>query len=201
MFATVLGLITGALGALGSFAQTMSQGNMQRQQAAQLRAQAGMERRQAQIEQAQGQAEARRIEARKSELRRAYRDTEAKNRSLLAAGNVDLYSGSASQVSEGNINRFAADTGENYYDRALALWQAEENAKRLRYQASAHSANASYLNKTAANLGTSLLTAAISGAGGFASGYTMAGGSLKSLFGGSGAAAKNAAQVAQPAVR
>lgn len=182
MLAMTAGLILGGLSAFGAFSQSMREGARQRQQAAMLEAQARLERSQAETERQRGLAEEREISSRREEMRRAFRDLQGRNRSLLAAGYTDMYSGSAAQVSEGNIASFAADMGENAYDRAMARWQAAETVKRHNYQAAAHEANASFLQKTAANLGTSLLSAAFAGAGGFTQGYTMAGGSLKNLF-------------------
>lgn len=183
MFSMLFGIISGALAAMSSFGSTLTQGNNQRIQAAMLQSQAQANRRNADMALERSRAEAHEQDRQKIRLRREFNNIMADNRVSLAAGNVDMASGSAMDVAQGNINNFAADMGDNAYARAVRLWEGKEQHKNLNWQADAQDRNASYLRSTAANLGTSLLSAGLSGAGGFASGYTMAGGSLSSLFG------------------
>lgn len=183
MDALGFGIGLGALGAVSSLAGAEKSRANQLAQASQLNAQAAAAREQARIETEKGRMAAAEADKEKRLLRRQFEDVQAKNRTMLAAGNVDMTSGSALDVSLGNINRFGADMGENAYQRASRLWEARTRGDNLRYQADAYDANSSYLKQTAGNLGTSLLQGAIGGAMGFASGYSLAGGKLGSLFG------------------
>ena len=182
MGALTLGLAAGGVSLLTSFAGEQSKAAQQRMQADQLATQADATRKQAKLEGARGEAEAYEQDLQKRRIRREFQDLQAANRVRLGAGNVDMTSGSALDVSLGNINRFADDMGENHYQKALRLWQGGETAKNLRYQADAYDANASYLKRTAGNLGASLLTSLISGASSFGSVYTMAGGKWSDIF-------------------
>lgn len=184
--ALTFGLIGAGLGILNSLLGSVSQANAQRAQAAQLERNAEVMRANARLEQERGRVEAEAIDAKKSDLRRKFMEGQARNRSLLAAGNVDMTSGSALDVSLGNIELFANDVAENSYAKVVRQWEADQQAKNLRYQADAALAQASYLNQSAGNIGTSLLSAALGGASGFASGYSLAGGKLTKLFGGKG---------------
>jgi hypothetical protein len=81
----------------------------------------------------------------------------------------------------GNAMLFSQDLAANRYNRAVAGWEAGEESRRLRYQADLYAnqteasrAQSSWLKKTAGGLGTSLLTAGISGLGAGLSGYLRA---------------------------
>lgn len=187
--AAALALTVGGLSAVGSLASSQTQAAQQRAQASALEAQASASRQQAEIQRQKGEIEAQNYDRQKSQLRRQFEDTQGQNRSLLAAGNVDMASGSARDVSLGNIERFAVDVGENAYQKALSLWGSEQQAKTLDFQANVYDAQSSYLNKTAGNLGTSLLTAGLSGLTSGLGVYSLAGGSLSDLFGSSSAGA------------
>lgn len=188
--AMTVGLVMGGLSALGSYAQSEAQAqNTKRQmqsQAKMYEAQAKVARNQAEQQRLQGEIDAKQIERNKIKLREAYEKSQSHNRSMLSAGNVDMTSGSALDVSLGNINNFAADVADNAYAKALKEWETLANVNTLNNQANNYDAQASYSRKLASRQNSSwlpsLLTAAISGAGGFAGGYTMAGGSLSSLF-------------------
>lgn len=178
-----LGIISGALAAGSTFLQAQAASQRQAAQAGYMESQAAAARKQADIELARGHAEAEAIDRRKSEIHRQFNELQGHNRVVLGAGNVDMSSGSAAKVAEGNINSFANDMAENQYQKALKLWEAQENKKAMNYQADVLDSQASYLNRTNGNMGTSLLSAALSGGMGFASGYTAGGGSLAKLFG------------------
>lgn len=183
MFPMIFGIIAGALGALSSFSSSIQAGSAQRQQAEMMKANAELMRRNAQVEAERGRQEAYELDSRKSKLRREFMETQAHNRVALGTGNVDMTSGSALDVSLGNIDSFAADMEDNAFTVAMKNWETNEKVKGMEHQAANMDANATYLDKTAANLGSSLLTAGLSGAMGFAGAYSMAGGSLSSLFG------------------
>lgn len=184
--AAVLGLTIGGLTAAGSLASSKAQAAQQKAQADALQAQSSAARQQADMQRRKGEIEAQNYDRQRSQLRRQFEETQGRNRSLLAAGNVDMSSGSALNVSMGNIERFASDVGENAYQKALSLWSSEQQAKALDWQANVYDAQGSYLKKSAGNLGTSLLTAGLSGLTSGLGTYTMAGGSLSNLFGGTG---------------
>ena len=184
--AALLGLTIGGLTAAGSLASSQAQAAQQKAQADALQAQSSAARQQADMQRRKGEIEAQEYDRQRSLLRRQFEETQGRNRSLLAAGNVDMSSGSALNVSMGNIERFASDVGENSYQKALTLWSSEQQAKNLEYQANVYDAQGSYLKKSAGNLGTSLLTAGLSGLTSGLGAYTMAGGSLSNLFGGTG---------------
>lgn len=187
MGAMGFGLGMGALSLFSGLAGAEKARSGQLAQAAQARSQAGLIRAQAAADKESGEREAYELDKRKRELRREFKETMGGNRSRLGAGNVDMASGSALDVAEGNIARFAADMGDNAYAKALKLWETDTRERAAKYQAAAREADADYLSQTAGNIGASILTGLIGGAGGFASGYSMAGGSLKSLFGVKGA--------------
>lgn len=182
MFPLIAGLVMAGLSGFSALAGAETKRNQQRSQAAAMEQRAEQARRQALLAREKSRIEAEGIDRQKRDIRRKFNEVQGHNRSLLAAGNVDMASGSALDVSLGNIDRFAADMGENAYERALRLWEGKESEKSLNYQADAMDANASYLKNTAGTIGTSLLTAAISGATGFARGYSMFGGDFSSWF-------------------
>jgi len=181
--AATIGLVMGGLAAGSSLLGSAQQQSQARAQAKAMSAQAAATRQQAELEAQKGRVEAENIDRQKSALRRDFEAAQGRNRSLLAAGNVDMTSGSALNVSIGNINRFADDIGENAYQKSLKEWETAQNVKALNYQADVYDAQSSYLKKSAGNLGTSLLTAGISGVTAGLGGYAMAGGKLTSLFG------------------
>lgn len=114
-------------------------------------------------------------------LKRTFRSAAGTNKSLLAAGNVDITTGSALDLLEGNYNRFADDMGEIEYQKELTGWEGRREAQLQDFQADVELSNASFLEQTAGSTGSSLLAGALSGAGSFASSYASAGG-----FGGAG---------------
>ncbi len=190
--AAALALTMGGLTAANSFAASRQQAAQQKAQAGALRAQADATRRQAALAARAGRIEAENLDRQQSALRREFEEAQGRNRSLLAAGNVDMSSGSALDVSLGNIERFAADVGENRYQKALREWETAQEVKNLEYQAATQEAQGSYLKKSAGNLGASLLTAGLAGLTSGLGMYSMAGGSFSGLSA-SGKAAGDAA--------
>lgn len=188
--AMTVGLLMGGASAAQSLIANQQQAQAQASQAkaqkAAYEAQAKNMERQALAEEAKGRVEAEEIDRRKSQMRREFENTQGKNRSLLGAGNVDMASGSALDVSEGNINMFAQDLSDNAYQKALKEWETKNNADALKTQAANARSTGDWYGEQAAKSSSgflpSLLTAAISGAGGFASGYKIAGGTLPDLF-------------------
>ena len=151
------------LSALSGFAGAESGRAQQMAQARSLAAQAEATRKQAERTRLQGASEAERIDSQKSLLRRQYNEAQGSNRAALGAGNVDMASGSALDVAEGNINRLGQELADNAYNVALKRWETGEQERALNYQADVYDAQGSYLRRTAGNLGTSLLTGLFQG--------------------------------------
>lgn len=152
-----LGLIMGGVSAAGSLVSGISQKNQQRVQAQNLEQQAAAQAAASQIE-AEG------IDRRKAQIRRDYEQMQGRNAASLGAGNVDLSSGSAMDVAQGNANLFAQDVGANAYEAALAKWRGLNQAKALQSQAD-------QLTKQSNNYLPTLLDAGLSGISGFMSGF------------------------------
>jgi hypothetical protein len=108
-------------------------------------------------------------------VKRKYTAAAGTNRSLLAAGNVVITSGSALDLLEGNYNRFADDMGEMEYQKELIGWEGRREAQVQDWEADVALSNASYLEKTAGSTGKSLLAGGMTGVGTFASGYASGG--------------------------
>lgn len=180
--AMTIGAVMGGLNAAGSLINSAQQSAQFQSQANAAKAQARVYEQQARQREETGRVEAQRQDEQKSKIRKAFEDLQSRNRSLLGAGNVDMTSGSALQVAQGNIENFSQDMGDNAYATAMKEWSARQDAERLKTSAANARAQADSLTKQSYNAFPSLLNAAISGASGFASGYTMAGGSLKNLW-------------------
>ena len=174
--ALTMGLVSGGLSALSALGGGLAQSNRQRQQAGAMEVQAANTRAQAEMERRRGRIEAETIAKQKSRLTKEYQQGQARNRVNLAAGNIDMTSGSALKIQEGNADAYAADVGENEYQRLLRINETNNNFRTAQWQADQYDANASYLKKTAGNLGTNLLTAALSGVASGLTSYIGAGG-------------------------
>lgn len=193
-----IGLGMGALNAVSSASSSAMQTQQMlanaKAQAAQMQAQANAMRQNAENQRIAGEMEAKKIDERKTEIRKEYNDIQSKNRTLLASANVDLSTGSAADIAEGNINNFAADLSENAYAKAVKEWETRNNYNRAMAEANYMNASADYTRRAAnaqaqSSQGASVLNALISGAGGFMTGYGFAGGKFPSLFSSSGAGA------------
>lgn len=180
--AATIGMLMGGLNAAGTLLGGVQQSRQMQANAEQARAQARNYETQAKEAEERGRIEAKQIDEQKSRLRKTYADTAARNRTLLGAGNVDMQSGSALDMQEGNIENFSADIADNAYAKAMKEWETKTNSSRLLAAADNSRAQASAYQSQGSNLFPTLLNTAISGATGFASGYSMAGGSLKSLW-------------------
>lgn len=164
-------IATAVLATASSVISSEQQRLQQNAQGEAMEAQATIQRQQAQLAQQRGDIEARNIERQKRQLRRDFEQAQGHNRSLLGAGNVDMTSGSALDVSLGNIDRFATEMGENAYSAALKKWETAEQVKAMNYQADVYDAQGSYLQSSSGSFGTSLLKGVITGATSFASMY------------------------------
>lgn len=65
----------------------------------------------------------------------AYRGQQGANIAGAGAANVDISSGSAAQILEGNANRYANDMARSRYAEALQQWQGESALSMLEAQA------------------------------------------------------------------
>lgn len=154
---------TAALSTVSTIIDSEQQRAQREAQGEAMEAQAVAQRQQAELIQEKGNIEARNIEKQKRQLRREFEQAQGRNRSLLAAGNVDMTSGSALDVSLGNIDRFSVEMGQNAYDVALKKWETAEQVKNANYQADVYEAQGSYLQNSAGSFGTSLLKGLIRG--------------------------------------
>lgn len=182
-----IGLMMGGLNAAGALLGSANQNASMKAQADAAKRQAANYEIQAKEAADRGRIEAAQIDQRKSELRKRHDENEARNKTLLGVGNVDMASGSAMDVAKGNAENFAADIGDNAYSRILKEWETDRNKERLQAAADQSRAQADVYAKQSRQWAPGLLGAVLSGASGFASGYGMAGGSLKSLWGGAAA--------------
>lgn len=186
MPALIMGIISAAMSLFSSFSASQQQNASQAQAARVAEANAQITRQNAEAQAQAKEAEARVQDREKSRLRREYNQIQAQNTVSLGAGNVDMSSGSAMDVSMGNVQNFSVDMGENAFATALKKWEAEESRRIGNQQADVQQNQAEYLKKSNGNMLTSLLTGSLAGFGGFTSGYTQAGGKIGSLFGGNG---------------
>lgn len=195
-----IGLMMGGLNAAGALMGGVSQSRQAQAQADAARRQAAGYEAQAKEAQDRGRIEAAEIDAKKSAMRKAYEETQGRNKTLLGVGNVDMASGSALDTAQGNAEMFAADIGDNAYSRVLKEWETERSAERLKSAAGQARAQADAYSRQAGQWAPGLLQAVLSGASGFASGYGMAGGSLRDLWsGGASGALQSNIDLAQKA--
>ena len=111
--------------------------------------------------------------------KRRYVEAAGTNKAILAAGNVDISSGSALDLLEGNLNRFADDAGELEYQKELSMWTGKRDVDILGFEAELLRSNASFLDRTAGSVGQSLLTAGLEGFSTGTSTFISAGGRFK----------------------
>ena len=173
-----LGLTMGGLAAGQSLLDGLASSQQQRSQARQMEVQAQQARNQAQLALDQGEMKKRQIDAQKQQLTREYNARQAHINVAAGAGNVDSSSGSALSVAYGNADLFAGDIQENSYQRALAGWEANQQARQNRWQADTLDANASALRQTADNMWGTVMGSLVSGGLSFLNGYQMGGGKL-----------------------
>lgn len=183
MGATTLALTMGGLSALSSLSQTRQRNIQARSQQAQMEANARAARNQAKITAEQGRIEAENLDRERSAMRREYADAQAGAAARLGALGVDMSSGSAAALMEGNANRFAADVGANLYQKNVSAWATRRNVRAQEANARHFENAADWYGSTTSNLGQSLLTAGVSGLASGISAYSAAGG-----FGGSAGA-------------
>lgn len=162
--------------ATSSYIQSQAQNRQAEYQSAVARANAEALRNQAEAERLSGIAQREAVELRKTELTKQYRSQQGSNISLLSASGVDVSSSSAQDLLAGNALSYASDVGENAYQAQLSQWESDYKRKNLLWQADMQNSQASYLSSTVSDLGTSLLTAGLAGAGAGLGTYASFGG-------------------------
>ena len=176
MGATSLAVVVGSLAALSSLSQTNAANAQAKYQQSQAEANAAAARNQATITAQKGRIEAENIDREKQALTRQYADAQSGAVANLGALGVDMSSGSAANVLQGNANTYAADVGDNRYQKSISQWVTNENVKAQEANAANYDSAASYYGSTVKNLGQSLLTAGVSGLTSGMGAYSMAGG-------------------------
>ena len=178
MFPIIMAAIAAGISMASGFSGSMRQGAEQRQQAKQMEANSWLARENASRSLRKGYAEAYELDRQRARLTRDFRQKQGINRAALGAGNVDMSSGSALDVSHGNIDAYALDMADNKYAVAMKKWESQAEYANLHNQADVLEANASYLNRTAPNLLSSIISSALGGIGSGVSAYSAAGGSF-----------------------
>ncbi len=179
--ATLIGLTLGGLSAANSFAQAENARKNQLFAAQSLAQQAALAERQALVAKRQGEAEKAELETKKTAQHARYKTKQAENQALLAASGVDAATGSAQDLLFGTSAVYAAEAGENAWQRALSGWLTDEKVQEKRYNAQNLLAQSAWKQKTASSLGNSLLTATKSGISNTLYGYGSMG-NLQDIF-------------------
>lgn len=177
-----LALVAGGLSAASSLQQTSAANKQARYQQQVAEANARAARNQAKITAGKGRIAGENLDRERSALRRQYADLQSGNIASLGALGVDMSSGSALDTLEGNAQRFTQDVGLNRYQKALSDWETRQNVNASLTNARNYDAQASYYGSTVRGLGSTLLTAGLSGLAGGIGAYSIAGG-----FGGTNA--------------
>lgn len=176
MGAMTLALASGGLSALSSIANTNAQNKQANYQASVAEAQAAQARNQAKITAEQGRIESENIDRQRNALTREYADLQAGNVASFGALGVDMSSGSALDIMRGNASRYAQDVATNRQQKAVSEWSTRQNVNSALTTAQNYDAQASYYKSTVQGLGSTLLTAGLSGLTSGLSTFAMAGG-------------------------
>ncbi len=163
-----IGIGLGALSAVGNYVSQSAQAASQKSQ---LEYQAAVAQNEANLERQKGIVEQENLDREERAMREDFAAQQGHNLNMLSAGNLDITSGSASDVLEGNIGKFANDLAWQKYQQDVSQWETDQRAKSLEGQSS-------YLHSTASQLGPSLLGSAMAGVSAGLSGYSMAGGTF-----------------------
>ncbi len=187
-----LAVAAGSLSAVSSIAGTKAQNRQAKYQAGVAEAQADAARSQAKVEAEKGRIASENSDRERNAITREYADLQAGNAAGFGALGVDMSSGSAMDIMKGNASRYAQDIGTNRYQKAVNEWAARQNVNSALTSAQNYDSQASYYRSTVQGLGSTLLTAGLSGLTSGLGTYAMAGG-----FGGAGSAAGSAAKSAK----
>ena len=176
MGAMTLALTLGGLSALSSIASTSQQNRQAQYNKKMAEAQAQAARNQAKVTAEKGRIEAENLDRERNALTRQYADLQAGNVASFGALGVDMSSGSAMDVLSGNASRYAGDVGLNRYQKAVNQWETDENVKASLTNAANYDAAASWYGNSVKGLGSTLLTAGLSGLTSGIGAYATAGG-------------------------
>ena len=168
MGAMTLALTMGGLSALSSIASTSQQNRQAQYNKKMAEAQAQAARNQAKVTAEKGRIEAENLDRERNALTRQYAD--------LQAGNVASFGALAMDVLSGNASRYAGDVGLNRYQKAVNQWETDENVKASLTNAANYDAAASWYGNSVKGLGSTLLTAGLSGLTSGIGAYATAGG-------------------------
>jgi hypothetical protein len=172
----VIAIIGAVISAVSAFSQMEAQRKQQEYQAKVAKANATAKQQQALLTRKKTEVAQRAVDEEKKDVKRNYESAAGTNRSLLAAGNLDLTSGSALDLLEGNFNRFADDMGELEYDKALKGWEGSREAQLQEFEADVDLSKASFLSSAAGSTGDSLLAGGLAGGSSFASSFASSDG-------------------------
>lgn len=171
-----LALAAGGLSAVSSIANTNAQNKQAKYQASVAEAQAAQARNQAKITAEQGRIESENIDRQRNALTREYADLQAGNVASFGALGVDMSSGSALDIMRGNASRYAQDVATNRQQKAVSEWATRQNVNSALTSAQNYDAQASYYKSTVQGLGSTLLTAGLSGLSSGLGAFAMTGG-------------------------
>lgn len=182
-------IVMAIISAVSAVAQSESNRRQKNYEADVARKNAIAKRQEAELEKKKTANELRLKDKEKNDVRRKYKSAAGINRSMLAAGNVDITSGSAFDMLAGNYNRFADDMGELEYQKEQIRWGGEREYDLLNWEADSYDNRASFLKRSAGTLAGSVLTAGLAGTSSYISeGGTFGGGRKETELTGSSAA-------------
>lgn len=180
----VMPVVMGAMSMMSSMNKSNEANAQAKYQQSQMEANAQAARSQAKITAQRGRVEAENIDSDKQALTRQFADAQSGAVANLGALGVDMSSGSAANVLQGNANAYAEDVGQNRYQKAFSQWETRQNVNAQLTTAKNYDNAASYYASTVKSLGQSLLTGGMSGMATGLGAYSSMGGSFSSLFGG-----------------
>ena len=182
-------IVMAIISAVSAVAQSESNRRQKNYEADVARKNAIAKRQEAELEKKKTANELRLKDKEKNDVRRKYKSAAGINRSMLAAGNVDITSGAAFDMLAGNYNRFADDMGELEYQKEQIRWGGEREYDLLNWEADSYDNRASFLKRSAGTLAGSVLTAGLAGTSSYISeGGTFGGGRKETELTGSSAA-------------
>jgi hypothetical protein len=170
-------ILIGLIAAISTFQQMESNRRQQEYEASVANANATAMQQQAELTKKRTEIARQAADREAHKAKRDYYEAAGTNTSLLAAGNVDISSGSALALLEGNANRFADDMGEMEYQKDLDAYVGGYQVATEEWRSDLLTSNASYLEQTAGSVGGSLLMSGVSGiSAGFGSKIAFGGG-------------------------
>jgi len=164
------------ISAVGSQQQAQAKAAQDRYNASVAENQAIAYGQEAEIKQRRTEIDQRAIELEKEKARAEFEQERGRNVSMMAAGNVDLSSGSPLAILTGNVNAFQNDMDELDYQRDLIGWSGQREADILKWQAATSLGQSKFIKGQIPSAGQSLFSSALGGVAAGASTYYAAGG-------------------------